>query len=324
MNVGAYAASELNLSVGSTFTSTHGLDANTNDPEHQHNQAFTVVGIFESSGTAIDRLILTPVESIWMVHEHEHEEGEAEDHEEEHAHEEDAHLNESEGHESSEHEHTVVDDHHHQESAEEGVSGEEIMKRVQERNNGMHSEHEDEREVTAYLIIKKLPSAMWMLPNAVKNTNMQLAQPAIEINRLNENFGLGMSIVKGVALVIMLVSMLSVFISLFSALRERKYDLAIMRTLGAKKIQLFFLVLVEGCIYMFIGIAFGLVLSRIGLLILSGAAQQSFHDEFDPMIFLNEELILGCIVLGLGVVASLLPAIKVFFMDISKTLGNEK
>jgi putative ABC transport system permease protein len=314
----------LNLSVGSTFTSTHGLDANTNDPEHQHNQTFTVVGIFESSGTAIDRLILTPVESIWMVHEHEHEEGEAEDHEEEHAHGEDAHLNESEGHESSEHEHTVEDVHHHEESAEEGVSGEEIMKRVQERNNGMHSEHEDEREVTAYLIIKKLPSAMWMLPNAVKNTNMQLAQPAIEINRLNENFGLGMSIVKGVALVIMLVSMLSVFISLFSALRERKYDLAIMRTLGAKKIQLFFLVLVEGCIYMFIGIAFGLVLSRIGLLILSGAAQQSFHDEFDPMIFLNEELILGCIVLGLGVVASLLPAIKVFFMDISKTLGNEK
>jgi len=324
VNVGAYAASELNLSVGSTFTSTHGLDANTNDPEHQHNQTFTVVGIFESSGTAIDRLILTPVESIWMVHEHEHEEGEAEDHEEEHAHEEDAHLNESEGHESSEHEHTVEDDHRHEESAEEGVSGEEIMKRVQERNNGMHSEHEDEREVTAYLIIKKLPSAMWMLPNAVKNTNMQLAQPAIEINRLNENFGLGMSIVKGVALVIMLVSMLSVFISLFSALRERKYELAIMRTLGAKKIQLFFLVLVEGCIYMFIGIAFGLVLSRIGLLILSGAAQQSFHDEFDPMIFLNEELILGCIVLGLGVVASLLPAIKVFFMDISKTLGNEK
>lgn len=333
VNVGAYAASELNLSVGSTFTSTHGLDTNTNDPEHQHNQTFTVVGIFESSGTAIDRLILTPVESIWMVHEHEHEEGEAEDHEEEHAHEEDSHLNESvahedldhvKEHESGVHEDIEEDDHHHEESVEEGVSGEEIMKRVQERNNGMHSEHEDEREVTAYLIIKKLPSAMWMLPNAVKNTNMQLAQPAIEINRLNENFGLGMSIVKGVALVIMLVSMLSVFISLFSALRERKYDLAIMRTLGAKKIQLFFLVLVEGCIYMFIGIAFGLVLSRIGLLILSGAAQQSFHDEFDPMIFLNEELILGCIVLGLGVVASLLPAIKVFFMDISKTLGNEK
>ncbi|MFM9422445.1 MAG: hypothetical protein RIR06_906 [Bacteroidota bacterium] len=332
VNVGAYAASELNLSVGSTFTSTHGLDANTNDPEHQHNQTFTVVGIFESSGTAIDRLILTPVESIWMVHEHEHEEGESEDHNEEHAHADETHVNETETHEDTDHLNTQEsnvhehsdEDHHAEESSEEGVSGEEIMKRVQERNNGMHSDHEDEREVTAYLIVKKLPSAMWMLPNAVKNTNMQLAQPAIEINRLNENFGLGMSIVKGVALVIMLVSMLSVFISLFSALRERKYDLAIMRTLGAKKIQLFFLVLVEGCIYMFIGIAFGLVLSRVGLLILSGAAQQSFHDEFDPMIFLNEELILACIVLGLGVVASLLPAVKVLFMDISKTLGNEK
>jgi putative ABC transport system permease protein len=97
-----------------------------------------------------------------------------------------------------------------------------------------------------------------------------------------------------------------------------------MRTLGARKIQLFVLVLLEGCIYMIIGIAFGLVLSRIGLYVLSGAAQQSFHDEFDPLIFLNEELILALIVLGLGVVASLLPAVKVFFMDISKTLGNEK
>jgi putative ABC transport system permease protein len=334
VTVGSYAAEQLNLSIGSTFTSTHGLDTASEDKEHEHEQKFTVVGIYESSGTAIDRLILTPVESVWMVHEHEAEEHSEEGHETGHHEDENAEIDHTDHEGNNAHKIDSIDHLAEQDSNQlheveheheaEGVSGEEIMKRVQERNAAEHNEHEDEREVTAYLIIKKLPSAMWMLPNAVKNTSMQLAQPAIEINRLNENFGIGMSIVKGVAVVIMLVSMLSVFISLISALRERKYDLAILRTLGARRWQVFLLVLLEGLLYMIIGIASGLVLSRIGLMILSNAAQQSFHDEFNPYVMLNEEYILAIIVLGLGVLASLLPAVKVFFLDISKTLSNEK
>ena len=296
VTVGSYAAKELGLKLGQTFKSNHGLDKE-GEEEEGHDQLFTVVGIYEASGTVIDRLILTPVESIWEVHDHgDHEESghagivSAEEHDAEHAHE-DEHAHEAD---------TLDNDHAHED------------------------EHaEEEHEVTAYLLIKRLPMAPMILPQLVKNTNMQLALPAIEINRLNENFGIGMSVVKAVAILIMIISFLSVFISLYNALRERQYELAILRTLGGRRIQLFILILLEGFFMVALGLIIGLVLSRVGITLLSDMAKDSFHDEFNAMIFLPQEYYLVGITLGLGVVASLLPALRAFFMDISKTLSND-
>ena len=309
VTVGSYAAKELGLKLGQTFKSNHGLDKD-GEEEEGHDQLFTVVGIYEASGTVIDRLILTPVESIWEVHDHgDHEESphnaivSAEEHDaEEHGHVEDVHDAEHEG----EHE-----DRNAEQTAEEGHDHED------------EHMHEEEREVTAYLLIKRLPMAPMILPQLVKNTNMQLALPAIEINRLNENFGIGMSVVKAVAILIMIISFLSVFISLFNALRERQYELAILRTLGGRRIQLFILILLEGFFMVALGLIIGLALSRIGITMLSDMAKDSFHDEFNAMIFLPQEYYLVGITLGLGVVASLLPALRAFFMDISKTLSND-
>jgi putative ABC transport system permease protein len=300
VTVGSYAAKELGLKLGQTFKSNHGLDKE-GEEEEGHDQLFTVVGIYEASGTVIDRLILTPVESIWEVHDH----GD---------HEESAHAGivSAEDHDAEEHageEHAGEDGHDH---AEE-----------EHAHEAVHDDHEEEREVTAYLLIKRLPMAPMILPQLVKNTNMQLALPAIEINRLNENFGIGMSVVKAVAILIMIISFLSVFISLFNALRERQYELAILRTLGGSRIQLFILILLEGLFMVALGLIIGLVLSRVGITLLSDIAKDSFHDEFNAMIFLPQEYYLVGITLGLGVVASLLPALRAFFMDISKTLSND-
>jgi putative ABC transport system permease protein len=288
VTVGSYAAKELGLKLGQTFKSNHGLDKE-GEEEEGHDQLFTVVGIYAASGTVIDRLVLTQVESIWEVHDHAD-------------HEESSHA----GIVSAE-EH----DHEAEHSAEEGHDHED------------EHMHEEEREVTAYLLIKRLPMAPMILPQLVKNTNMQLALPAIEINRLNENFGIGMSVVKAVAILIMIISFLSVFISLFNALRERQYELAILRTLGGRRSQLFILILLEGFFMVALGLIIGLVLSRVGITMLSDMAKDSFHDEFNAFLFLPQEYYLVGITLGLGVVASLLPALRAFFMDISKTLSND-
>lgn len=310
VTVGSYAAKELGLKLGQTFKSNHGLDKE-GEEEEGHDQLFTVVGIYEASGTVIDRLILTPVESIWEVHDHG-------DHEETahagivSAKEHDAEEHDAEAHAEDEHAEEHEHDHEAEHTAEEGHDDHE--------DDHMH---EEEREVTAYLLIKRLPMAPMILPQLVKNTNMQLALPAIEINRLNENFGIGMSVVKAVAILIMIISFLSVFISLFNALRERQYELAILRTLGGRRIQLFILILLEGFFMVALGLIIGLVLSRVGITMLSDMAKDSFHDEFNAFMFLPQEYYLVGITLGLGVVASLLPALRAFFMDISKTLSND-
>lgn len=65
--LGSQAAQALALNVGDSFVGSHGLSA-TGDRHASH--PFTVVGILEPSGSVIDRLCLTSLESVWQVHQH--------------------------------------------------------------------------------------------------------------------------------------------------------------------------------------------------------------------------------------------------------------
>ncbi|MGH6639218.1 MAG: ABC transporter permease [Polaromonas sp.] len=64
--LGAQVARQTGLKVGDTFTGTHGLASGG----HAHGQSpYTVTGILAPSGSVLDRLVLTPTESVWQVHE---------------------------------------------------------------------------------------------------------------------------------------------------------------------------------------------------------------------------------------------------------------
>jgi len=64
--LGARVAQQSGLKVGDTFTGTHGLAAGG----HAHGQSpYTVTGILAPNGSVLDRLVLTPTESVWQVHE---------------------------------------------------------------------------------------------------------------------------------------------------------------------------------------------------------------------------------------------------------------
>jgi putative ABC transport system permease protein len=64
--LGARVAQQSGLKIGDSFTGTHGLASGG----HEHGQSpYTVTGILAPSGTVLDRLVLTPLESVWQVHE---------------------------------------------------------------------------------------------------------------------------------------------------------------------------------------------------------------------------------------------------------------
>lgn len=64
--LGSRVAQQSGLKVGDTFTGTHGLGTGG----HAHGQSpYIVTGILAPSGSVLDRLVLTPTESVWQVHE---------------------------------------------------------------------------------------------------------------------------------------------------------------------------------------------------------------------------------------------------------------
>ncbi len=65
--VGSEVARRHSLAPGSKIVGSHGLAMA--GPNHDEDP-FEVVGVLAPTGTVIDRLVLTPVESVWHVHEH--------------------------------------------------------------------------------------------------------------------------------------------------------------------------------------------------------------------------------------------------------------
>ena len=116
-----------------------------------------------------------------------------------------------------------------------------------EENGHEEESHTEEHNITCALIKFRSPLGLMTIPRTInQNTNMQAALPAIEINRLFELMGIGMDAFKALALAIMLISGISVFVTLYNALKERKYEMALMLSMGGKRIKLFFMLMLEG------------------------------------------------------------------------------
>jgi putative ABC transport system permease protein len=185
-------------------------------------------------------------------------------------------------------------------------------------------EEAPEEEITSLLIKFKGRNfqALNMQRSINENTDLQAATPAIEINRLFSLMDSGEQALRILAVVIIFVSGLSIFISLFSSLKDRKYELALMRVMGATPHTLFLLIILEGLLLAVIGYAVGMILSHGGMQIFAGVLKETYRYSFSGLEFLREEgyLFLGALVIG--IVAALLPARQAARTDISDTLAK--
>ena len=187
-----------------------------------------------------------------------------------------------------------------------------------------HEPEDDSREITALLIKFKNPMAMMQLPRHVNtNTNMQAALPAIEVNRLYQLLGVGFTTLQIIGALIMVIAAISVFISLLNSLKDRKYELALMRSLGASPFKLFSMVILESLLLCIIGYSAGIALGRIGLLLMARLGEEQMQMSLTGNGFTMEEVWLLPVTLIIGLIAALIPAFQAYRTDISSVLRNE-
>jgi len=187
--------------------------------------------------------------------------------------------------------------------------------------------HGDEivaEEITAALVQFRSPMGLMTIPRNINaNSRMQAALPAIEINRLFALLGVGVSTLTYLAWAIMIISGISVFISLFNALKERKFELALLLSMGATRTKLFLTLLFEGLILVGAGAFLGLLISRIGLISLTQTVESNLRMRLESQALLPEEWYLLGGALLLGILASILPSFGVYRLNISNTLAEE-
>ena len=180
---------------------------------------------------------------------------------------------------------------------------------------------DQDREVTTLLIQYRNPMAAIQLPRMINSgTSMQAASPSFEMSRLFELLGVGISLLQGLAVVLVVISGLGIFIALYNSLKERRYDLAILRALGASRVQLLVLIFLEGLMLTFLGAVLGIALGHSFLWLLVIQSDQSVVAAIQPWIFLPQELWIILYALAVGVVASIIPAWSAYQTSIAKQL----
>ncbi len=196
-----------------------------------------------------------------------------------------------------------------------------------------HSDHDHDvepdsttladRQITTLLIQYKSKTniqALNLQRNINQNTQLQAATPAIEINRLFSLMGIGFDALRSLAWVIAFVSGLSIFISLYNSLKERRHELALMRVMGATPGRLFSLIILEGLIIAVVGYLIGLLTAHLVLYFSSDKLFELYKYRFDAWHFIREEawLFIGSLLIGL--IAAIIPAFQAYKTDIAKTL----
>ena len=186
----------------------------------------------------------------------------------------------------------------------------------------VHNKDDDSvMEITAALFKFKNPSALIKLPRQVnETTNLQAAVPVFEMNRLINLLGVGFNSIQFIAVVIMIVSGLSIFISLYNSLKRRSYELALMRVHGASRWQLVQLIQLEALFLSFLGAVSGLLLSRFSIYIISSLVSKNNIINNFPLSLVVEELWLLPSALLVGVFAALIPTLQAYRTNIPKLL----
>ncbi|MBW0172707.1 MAG: ABC transporter permease [Hydrogenophaga sp.] len=181
----------------------------------------------------------------------------------------------------------------------------------------------EDREITLALIRYRSPLAAVSFPRFVnQGTSMQAAAPAVEITRLLNMVGVGTQVLRALAAVLVVVAGLSVFIALWSAVRERRADLAMLRMLGAPPARVAALLLCEALWLAALACVLGLLAAH-ALTAVAGDFLIARHSlAIAGWQWVPGEAWVPVLAFGVAVVAALLPAINAYRIDVTQLLNS--
>ena len=254
--IGSNVANFTQLKIDKFFVGSHGL-IDTGDIHSE--QPYKVVGILKKTGSILDNLIITSLDSVWNLHSNQND----------------------------------------------------ILKNT------------NSLEVTALLLKYKNKTSVFSFPRLInKNTNMQAASPNLEISKLFKLTGEAHKIINYLSIIIVSLSFAGILFTLLNNINERKYELALLRTLGFTRERIISIILIEGMTISILGSFIGLILGGIVYKCIEFFSLLGRNIVTGQLDFIYEILTIWFVILIVSFLTCLIPSIKVYKQNIRNTLLN--
>ncbi len=304
----AVVGSSVSLKMNERFQGAHGL---LEGGDIHGDIRYTVTGVMKPTGTVLDRLILTSLDSVLEIHGHEHV------NQDKH---EDGHKSHEDHEEHEEHGKSYKQkDHQGHENHKEDINKVENKKSIatSDNKNSLISP-----EITALLLTTKSPIANMNLPRLInQESSLQAANPAFEITRLTSMLGLGSKTFKMVSIILISISALSIFSGLAGNMENRIGDLSILRAIGYSKKRIFKIITLEGMIIILNGIFLGIIMGLGGFKIITEIITPLNISHANISLNMNFLLIIVTVFIA-GLVAAIFPAYHYSKVSLANQLSN--
>jgi putative ABC transport system permease protein len=323
--IGSEVARKNNWDIGSQFRMIHaGRDAGPD--AHIHEELFTVRGVLQKTGTPNDRSVFVHLDGFFLLDEHEKPIGEAIQREarfwrvseeeirtryrsdldrlaREAAHEE--HGAEEPGHEG----------HHHH----------------------AHFISNLQKEVTSILVVtacdpsRKLDCNLQRSANALslkaelkEGFQSQAVTPVEPMKKLLDNFvgNVQQALLYLTGLVIA-VSGVSIFVSIYNSMADRRREIGIMRALGARRQSVLAIIILESLLLCVGGGLVGLALGHAVVFVAAPIVEARTGGLLiDPLAFEPIELVVIPVTLVMGTLIGFLPGLTAYRTDVAEALSR--
>lgn len=288
--IGATVAREMNVAVGDTFSPAHGEPTG-----HTHERRFTIVGVLAPTGTPNDRAAFVNMEGFYLMEDH-------------------AKPIKSE-----------------ERRPIEPVDPSTLAPGEQPQKTEAQLAYEspdplpvEQREVTAILLRTTSFKVAPGLENTINEGNQ--AQAVLPVREILNLFSF---IVEPVQIVLLLltamicvVSGISILVSIYNSMTERRHEIAVMRALGAGRGMVMTIILLESVILSMLGCVGGWLTAHAVNQVASGYIMEKTGVAITFFDIAPAEILIVPAILLLAVVVGFLPALSAYRTDVARSLGK--
>ncbi len=320
--VGSAVARELKIELGHQFSPSHGYQGGG-----AHASTFTVVGILKPSGTPNDRAVFINMEGFYLM------EGHSEP------------VDEESQKKADDEEMKAIGKLPTPEAQEKAWKEYLARKTARETSPQQEPLAVEQRKITALLLKTPLKAAMDMDKAVNKGKEAQAVMP---IGVIEQMFSFIIDPIRNMFLVltsmICVVSGVSILVSIYNSMSERRQEIAIMRALGAGRSTVMTIILLESTLLSlgggFLGWAFGHLMCLIASPIVEertgvNVGLNFWGDPFyEPLKWFGMEggiaerfvipmewtLVPGLVLLA--IIVGLWPGVAAYRTDVAKSLGK--
>jgi putative ABC transport system permease protein len=179
--------------------------------------------------------------------------------------------------------------------------------------------------ITAFMVGLKSKMATFHVQREINNYQpepLSAILPGVALSQLWQITAIMENTLILVSILVLLASLLGLSAMLLTSIRERRREIAIMRSLGAPPSFLFLLIQTEALLITLASSAFALLLLFLCLLSLRSFLTENFSLSISTNIFDNNILYLLLIILVSAMITSMVPAISAYSNALQKRLNN--